>query len=64
MAERILDYIRKPERVPETVAEIRTDDDLEKIFDMLGSHAGTDFSNYKRATIARRLKKRLDALNI
>lgn len=38
--------------------------DLQKIFKLLGKQTGTDFSNYKSATIGRRLEKRMSQLKI
>lgn len=48
--------------------ESQTDQDnlagIQKILWLLGKHTGTDFSNYKSATISRRLHKRLGQLGI
>ncbi|MCH8494825.1 MAG: PAS domain S-box protein [Balneolales bacterium] len=38
--------------------------DLDLIFQRLSERTGTDFSHYKRATINRRLRKRMDSLKI
>lgn len=58
-------YINNPE---EMITWIENDDDgtkgIEKILRMLGSYSGTNFSNYKNATIGRRLRKRMDHLQI
>lgn len=37
---------------------------LEKILFYLGKRSGADFSNYKKATICRRLEKRMEALHL
>ncbi|MCC5814998.1 MAG: hypothetical protein JJT78_09595, partial [Leptospira sp.] len=39
-------------------------DAMARIFSLMGKRTGTDFSNYKSATISRRLEKRLNHLNI
>ncbi|MGK7396103.1 MAG: CheR family methyltransferase [Candidatus Cyclobacteriaceae bacterium M3_2C_046] len=39
-------------------------DSLDSIFEMLARKTGTDFSHYKPSTIKRRIKKRLEALDI
>lgn len=49
-------------------AQIQNGDDgtkgSEKILGLLGKYTGTNFSNYKSATIGRRLKKRMNILQI
>lgn len=60
----ILRHLNRAAGQPETAEVIQTDDDLEHILGLLSDRTGTNFSHYKRATIARRLKKRLDALDI
>ncbi|KPQ00978.1 MAG: chemotaxis signal relay system bifunctional protein-glutamate methylesterase / methyltransferase Che [Bacteroidetes bacterium HLUCCA01] len=53
-----------PEPLAQDTESIKTDEHLERIFEMLSDRTGTNFMHYKRATIARRLKKRLEALKI
>lgn len=38
--------------------------DMGRIFKLLNHRTGTDFTNYKKATIGRRLKKRMDEMGI
>ncbi|CRI63479.1 putative regulator protein containing CheR-and CheB-like domains [Thiocapsa sp. KS1] len=51
-------YLRQPAR---TIAELPggNEEDLGKIFMMLRTHTGNDFSFYKRDTILRRIKRRM-----
>lgn len=46
-----------------TASIIESQGNLDKIFQLLSSRTGTDFSNYKPSTICRRLEKRLTSLN-
>jgi len=55
--------IRKPENISLPVNKGK-DSTMGKVFTLLGRRTGTDFSNYKSATIARRLAKRLNVLGI
>ena len=64
MGMHILQYIRQLSDHTETNDENKADEEIEQIFEMLSTRTGTNFSNYKRATIARRLNKRLDVLKI
>lgn len=66
MGEELAEYIEEPVK-----ASLRFPEDedveassLQHIFNLLGKRTGTDFSNYKSATIGRRLTKRLDMLEI
>lgn len=58
----ILDYIINPNHVMQQLPE--ADGTLNKVFQILSQRTGTDFSNYKSATIGRRLAKRLVSLNL
>ncbi|GAB2635387.1 PAS domain S-box protein [Belliella aquatica] len=58
----ILDYIINPNHVIRQSPD--ADGTLNKIFQILSSRTGTDFTNYKSATIGRRLNKRLAHLHL
>lgn len=58
----ILDYIINPNHVLQQSPE--ASGTLNKIFQILSKRTGTDFSNYKPATIGRRLNKRLAFLHL
>lgn len=65
MGEEILEHFLNPDRI--RIKQGGTDDEnnsLEKIINILSKRTGTDFSNYKSATIIRRLEKRLAFLKI
>jgi two-component system CheB/CheR fusion protein len=66
MGEEIADYIAEPVKNNITFFEQEDleADSLKHIFNLLGKRTGTDFSNYKSATIGRRLNKRLDMLEM
>ena len=65
MGEEILDYIRNPNAIKlQKELEKNEGSSLVKIFDLLSKRTGTDFSNYKSATIGRRLQKRMTMLKI
>ncbi|TAH18165.1 MAG: PAS domain S-box protein [Cytophagales bacterium] len=74
-----VDLVLAPEKIGEVLHQMLQDpehitlankpiaiepDSLQKIFKLLSKRTGTDFSNYKPATIGRRLEKRLLALKI
>lgn len=65
IGETIIRFMHDPE-LARTVSQ--TDQDnlagIQKILWLLGKHSGTDFSNYKSATISRRLQKRLGQLGL
>ncbi len=65
MGEKIREYILHPERL-NSQDEIPSNrqESLERIFQLLSKRTGTDFSNYKPATINRRLDKRMLMLSI
>jgi two-component system, chemotaxis family, CheB/CheR fusion protein len=65
MGARIMAYIQTSiMRTTQELETIKSDENLEEIFRLLGNRTGTNFQHYKRATIARRLTKRLEALQI
>lgn len=66
MGEEIADYIEEPVKnsIPLFEEEDAEADSLQHIFNLLGKRTGTDFANYKSATIGRRLNKRLDMLEM
>ena len=61
MGEQLAQYIRHPyleeRKVPET--EGKSEDQLQKIFLLIRTQTGHDFSHYKRNTIRRRIARRL-----
>ncbi len=58
-------YLENPRQHPAPPEDLsHLGSGLEKIFSMLSRHTGTDFSNYKSATLQRRLAKRLAILNL
>ncbi len=63
MGEEIQEYLADPSRVREDES-LKALPPLSQIFHLLSRRTGTDFSNYKPATIGRRLEKRMDALGI
>ena len=64
MGTRIMAYIETSVKRPtQQLEDIKSDENLEEIFRLLGERTGTNFEHYKRATIARRLTKRLEAVN-
>lgn len=66
MGDEMLDYLQNPGQVREKAdaASAIEGSALEKILRILSHRTGTDFSNYKPATIRRRLDKRLGMLNL
>ena len=76
----LVDMVLAPDKIGEELFEIAENesyprnlqlgpiendaDSLESIFKLLSRRTGTDFSNYKPATIGRRLQKRLSSLKI
>lgn len=66
MGELIFDYFSgKPvHSTPDEETDSTTDDSIAKILQLLSKRTGTDFSNYKSATISRRLEKRMTQLKI
>lgn len=65
MGEELLLMLQDPDNIMLTQKPIVIElDSLHKIFKLLSKRTGTDFSNYKPATIGRRLEKRLLALKI
>ncbi|MGY6522740.1 MAG: PAS domain S-box protein [Mongoliitalea sp.] len=66
MGQAIWDYFQGKHIIPSSEVEtgIIADDSLSKILELLGKRTGTDFSNYKSATISRRLEKRMTQLRI
>lgn len=66
MGDEILDYLSNPGQIRgKAAASIPADGTaIEKILRILSNRTGTDFSNYKPATIRRRLEKRLSMLNL
>lgn len=65
MGEAIAAHLAEPEKIgrQQAIAE-KSSGELEKIMQLLNKRTGTDFSNYKSATIIRRLEKRLSILGI
>jgi len=65
MGNEILEYVRNPNTLKvQKELEKNEDNSLVRIFELLNKRTGTDFSNYKSATIGRRLQKRMTSLNI
>lgn len=65
MGNEIFDYISNPNEVRvQKELEKNEGSSLDRIFELLSKRTGTDFSNYKSATIGRRLQKRMAMLNI
>ncbi|MFZ4059578.1 MAG: chemotaxis protein CheB, partial [Ferruginibacter sp.] len=65
MGKAIQDFIYQPTQLRESIKKKELEgNSLQKIFKLLSSRTGTDFSNYKSATIYRRLEKRLAQLKI
>ena len=65
MGDEILEYTMNPNHVRvQKELEKNEGNSLDKIFELLSKRTGTDFSNYKSATIGRRLQKRLSQLKI
>lgn len=65
MGEEILEHFLNPGHIRIKPAEAESEgSSLEKIIKVLSKRTGTDFSNYKSATIIRRLEKRLAILKI
>ncbi|AFL85146.1 PAS domain S-box [Belliella baltica DSM 15883] len=62
IGEEILDYIINPNH--EIQQSLEAEGTLNKIFQILSDRTGTDFTNYKPATIGRRLNKRLANFHI
>ncbi|UJP64492.1 PAS domain S-box protein [Mongoliitalea daihaiensis] len=63
----IRQFVQQPNDIPKKVEieEIKADQNsISKILKLLGKRTGTDFSNYKSATISRRLEKRMSILKI
>lgn len=67
MPDEIIDYTRKIPLV-ETLIEQRSNSNdeivLQEILDLICTHTQTDFTNYKQATINRRVRKRMDSLDV
>jgi len=61
LPEKILDYLQSGPFVTrmEDVTEEKTQNALEKIIVLLRTHAGNDFSHYKRTTLSRRIERRM-----
>ena len=67
MPEEIIEYTRKVPLVKsliENKSEEEEDKVLKEILDLVCSHTKTDFNNYKKATINRRIRKRMDHLKV
>lgn len=70
----MVDAVLSPDRMGEEIEEyllhpgsINVENEtsaIKKIFNLLSERTGTDFSNYKSATIGRRLEKRIHALQL
>ncbi|WP_161887890.1 chemotaxis protein CheB [Pontibacter russatus] len=67
MPEEIMEYTRKVPLVRQPV-DTPIDGDgeevLDEILDLVCAHTQTDFNNYKKATINRRIRKRMDYLGV
>lgn len=67
MAEEILEYTRKIPLVKNLIEQNEQGEDeviLKEILDLVCTHTQTDFTNYKEATINRRIRKRMDHLKV
>ncbi len=65
IGEEIKEFVHHPETYALKVSELDSaKPSLEKIFQLLSKRTGTDFSNYKPATIGRRFNKRIASLGI
>ncbi|MFZ4057801.1 MAG: chemotaxis protein CheB, partial [Ferruginibacter sp.] len=65
MGKAIQDFILQPKALRDSIKKKELEGtSLQKIFTLLSRRTGTDFSNYKSATIFRRLEKRLAQLKI
>lgn len=65
MGLQIQEYIKNPDKKRVSYFDTMNEDSsLDKILGLLSKKTGTDFSNYKSATISRRLKKRMATLKI
>ena len=60
----ILNYLENKDYTSKEVDVAENLDHFEKIIEMLSQKSKTDFSNYKRNSIRRRLSKRLQVLNL
>ncbi len=61
----IANYLQYPESIHLRNKHIgKSPNSLDKIFQLLSKKTGTDFSNYKSATIFRRLEKRIEQLKV
>ncbi|MEJ8802793.1 chemotaxis protein CheB [Pontibacter sp. H249] len=67
MPEEILEYTRKIPLVKSLLEQHEQSEDeiaLKEILDLVCTHTQTDFTNYKEATINRRIRKRMDHLAV
>ncbi|MBC5772714.1 PAS domain-containing protein [Pontibacter sp. KCTC 32443] len=67
MPEEIIDYTRKFPLVKTIIANTEQEKDdlvLKEILDLVCTHTQTDFTNYKQATINRRVHKRINHLKL
>jgi two-component system CheB/CheR fusion protein len=67
MPEEITEYTRKIPLVKTLIDQKEQDEEdvvLKEILDLICTHTQTDFTNYKLGTINRRIRKRMDHLNV
>ncbi len=67
MPEEIIEYTRKIPLVKSLIdqsEEAENDLVLQEILDLICTHTQTDFTNYKQATLNRRIQKRMDHLKV
>ncbi|MDX5481772.1 MAG: PAS domain-containing protein, partial [Hymenobacteraceae bacterium] len=67
MPEEIIEYTRKIPLVKSLLEQNEQGEDsvvLKEILDLVCTHTQTDFTNYKEATISRRIRKRMDHLKV
>ncbi|MBC5992257.1 chemotaxis protein CheB [Pontibacter cellulosilyticus] len=67
MPEEIIEYTRKIPLVNSLIEQNEQGEDeliLKEILDLICTHTQTDFTNYKEATINRRIRKRMDHLKV
>ncbi|MCC9138916.1 chemotaxis protein CheB [Pontibacter silvestris] len=67
MPQEIIEYTRKVPLVQSLIEfnkEVEDGEVLHKILDLICTHTGNDFKNYKEATLYRRIRKRMDNLSL
>ncbi|WP_345158481.1 chemotaxis protein CheB [Pontibacter saemangeumensis] len=67
MPHEIMEYTRKVPLVLSAIKDRDVQDEeevLNEILDLVCAHTNTDFNNYKKATINRRIRKRMDYLRV